>query len=169
MLSRFSHIRLCATLWTVVCQAPLSLYGILQARILEWAAMPSSRGSSRPRDRTWISYISCFGKRVLYHYCHLGSPPSQLISANNSRGRERGAFLADSTNHWFESVDLALDTALNQSHDQGDRLTRLAWPWLSKPQSCAHPWGVASMISTHTVYAESEERWFPKGKPRRCN
>jgi len=27
-----------------------SLYGILQARILEWAATPSSRGSSRPRD-----------------------------------------------------------------------------------------------------------------------
>ena len=29
---------------------------ILQARILEWAAMPSSRGSSRPRDGTHISY-----------------------------------------------------------------------------------------------------------------
>ena len=51
-------------------------------------------------------------------------PPSQLISANNSRGRERGTFLADSTNHWFESVELALGTALNQSHDQGDRLAR---------------------------------------------
>ena len=29
--------------------------GILQARIREWVAMPSSRGSSRPRDRTYIS------------------------------------------------------------------------------------------------------------------
>ena len=27
-----------------------SVHGILQARILEWAAIPSSRGSSRPRD-----------------------------------------------------------------------------------------------------------------------
>jgi len=33
------------TPWTVACQAPLSTV-ILQARILEWAAMPSSRGSS---------------------------------------------------------------------------------------------------------------------------
>ena len=43
-LSRFSHVKLFATLWTVVCQAPLSM-GILQARILEWVAMPSSRVS----------------------------------------------------------------------------------------------------------------------------
>ena len=42
----------CPTLvnpWTVAFQAPLSM-GILQARILEWVAMPSSRGSSQPRD-----------------------------------------------------------------------------------------------------------------------
>ena len=36
-----------------------SVYGILQARILEWVAMPYSRGSSWPRDRTSISCISC--------------------------------------------------------------------------------------------------------------
>ena len=36
-----------------------SVYGILQARILEWVAMPSSRGSSWPRDRISISCISC--------------------------------------------------------------------------------------------------------------
>ena len=32
--------------------------GILQARILEWVAMSSSRGSSPPRDRTQVSYIA---------------------------------------------------------------------------------------------------------------
>ena len=35
--------------WTLAYQAPLSM-GILQARILEWVAMPSSRGSFQPRD-----------------------------------------------------------------------------------------------------------------------
>ena len=44
-----------------------SVHGILQARILEWDAMPSSRGSSPPRDRTCISYVSCIGKQVLHH------------------------------------------------------------------------------------------------------
>ena len=36
-----------------------SVYGILSARILEWAAMPSSRGSSWPRDQTHTSCSSC--------------------------------------------------------------------------------------------------------------
>ena len=36
-----------------------SVPGILQARILEWVAMPSSRGSSRLRDGTRVSYVSC--------------------------------------------------------------------------------------------------------------
>ena len=42
---------------TVALQAPLSV-GILQARILKWVAMPSSRGSSQPRDQTQISHLA---------------------------------------------------------------------------------------------------------------
>ena len=43
-----------------------SVQAILQARILEWVAMPSSRGSSWPRDRSHVSYMSCISKHVLY-------------------------------------------------------------------------------------------------------
>ena len=35
-----------------------SAHEILQARILEWVAMPFSRGSSQFRDQTWVSYIA---------------------------------------------------------------------------------------------------------------
>ena len=50
------------------CSPPgSSVHGILQTRILEWVAMTSSRGSSWPRDRTCISYVSCIGRQVLYH------------------------------------------------------------------------------------------------------
>ena len=66
VISHFSRVRLFATLWTVAHQAPLSM-GMLQARILEWVAMLSSRGSSQPRYRTHASYVSCTGRRVLYH------------------------------------------------------------------------------------------------------
>ena len=62
--------RLFATPWTAAHQAPLSM-GILQARILAWVAVPFSRGSSRPRDRTGVSSVSCIGRWVLYHYHHL--------------------------------------------------------------------------------------------------
>ena len=51
-----SVTRLCPNPCTVACQAPLSM-GILQARILEWVAMPSSRGPSHLRDQTQVSAL----------------------------------------------------------------------------------------------------------------
>ena len=40
------------------CGLPgFSIHGILQARILEWVTISFSRGSSRPKDRTWVSRI----------------------------------------------------------------------------------------------------------------
>ena len=41
----------------VAHQAPLSM-GILQARILEWVSMPSSRGSSQPSNGTQVSCVA---------------------------------------------------------------------------------------------------------------
>ena len=52
-----SHIRLFGTPRTVGRQAPLFMR-ISQARILEWVAMPSSRGSSQPRDGNEVSRIA---------------------------------------------------------------------------------------------------------------
>ena len=51
------------------CSPPgSSVRGIFQTRILEWVAMPSSRGSSRSRDGTGVSCVSCIGRRSLYHH-----------------------------------------------------------------------------------------------------
>ena len=55
--------RLLATPWTVTHHVPLSMV-FLKARILEWVAISSSRGSSQPKDQT---RISCIGRRILYH------------------------------------------------------------------------------------------------------
>ena len=71
------------TLWD--CSPPgSSVHGILQSRILEWVAMPPSRGSSWLGDRNRSSCISCIVKQVIYHWHHLGSPhrlsvPLQLL------------------------------------------------------------------------------------------
>jgi len=41
------------------CSPPgFSVHGILQARILEWVAIPFSRGTSQPRDQTLVSCIA---------------------------------------------------------------------------------------------------------------
>ena len=81
VLNHFSCIQLCVTLRTVVHQAPLSMsvwvkvtqlhptlrphglpgssvHGILQARMLQWAAIPISRGSFWPRDQTQVCCIA---------------------------------------------------------------------------------------------------------------
>ena len=44
------------------CSLPGSIHEIFQARILEWVAISFSRGSSRPRNRNWVSRIAgrCF-------------------------------------------------------------------------------------------------------------
>ena len=53
MLSCFNHVQLFVTPWTIARQAPL-VHGILQARLLEWVAIPCSSICSRPRDRTCV-------------------------------------------------------------------------------------------------------------------
>ena len=62
VLTCFIRVQLCDL---VACHPPGS--SCLQARILEWVAMLSSRESSRLRDQTHVSSISCTGRRVLHH------------------------------------------------------------------------------------------------------
>ena len=51
------------------CSLPgSSVHGILQARILEWVAIPFSKVSSQPRDQSWVS---CMTDRFL--------PPDPII------------------------------------------------------------------------------------------
>ena len=71
----FSHVRL----FGAARQAPLSV-GILQARILEWVALPSSRGSSQRRNRTQVSHTA--GRFFFYYLSHQGSPKHQMAVEN---------------------------------------------------------------------------------------
>ena len=56
-----------------LCLTPLqlpdsSVHGISEARIQKWIAISFSRGSSQPKDRTHVSYSSCIGREILYHW-----------------------------------------------------------------------------------------------------
>ena len=53
-------LQLCPTLCDLMdCSLPgSSVHGIFQARVLEWVAISFSTGSSRLRDRTWVSHIA---------------------------------------------------------------------------------------------------------------
>ena len=73
------HAQSCPTLCDPMdCSPPgSSVHGIFQARILEWVAMPFSRGLSQHRDQTRVSRIA---RQILYHLSYLGSP---LVQENN--------------------------------------------------------------------------------------
>ena len=78
------------TPWTIACQASLSM-GILQVRMLEWVAMPFSRGSSQPRDQTQVSRIA---GRIL-----LSEPPGKSVNTGmGSLSLHRWIFLTQELN-----------------------------------------------------------------------
>ena len=67
VLAKLPHS--CLTYWDPMdCNLPSSsILGIFQARILDWVAMPFSRGSSQPRDWSCISCVSCLDRWAHYH------------------------------------------------------------------------------------------------------
>ena len=64
----------CSLLGSIVC-------AVSQLRILEWVAISSSRGSASPRNRTWVSQVSCIGKWILYHWATWGAQNSAAAAA----------------------------------------------------------------------------------------
>ena len=50
--------------------------GLSQARILEWAVISSSRGSSQPKDWT---HVSCIGRQILYHWATTEALTSTIL------------------------------------------------------------------------------------------
>ena len=71
-VSPYSHFVFFATLWTVTRRAPL-FCGVFPGKNTGMGCHALLRGSSRPRDWTHVSYISCIGRWALYQY-HVLSP-----------------------------------------------------------------------------------------------
>ena len=74
------HAQSCPTLCdpTDCSPAGSTVHGIVLARILEWAAISSSRGSSPPRDQTCISFFSCVAGRFFTSQS-LGKPRFSVV------------------------------------------------------------------------------------------
>ena len=72
--------RLCLAFWDPMGRSPpgSSVHGILQARTLEWVAMPSSRGSSQLKDRTWDF---CIAGGLFTIYTTREAPQNALLNS----------------------------------------------------------------------------------------
>ena len=146
VLSCFSRVQLFATPWTVAHQTPV--HGILQARILEWVALPSSRGSSQLKDWNCISYVSCIGRWVLYHYRPLGSARSCRCCGKVCLAR---------------SASSALHTQVSCWCSDGGRGLANAWLISTGPlpqrQRRPGPWGICSILS-FSIFP-TKDSWNP--------
>ena len=58
LLRKWVKVKVTQSCLTLCNPMDYKVHGILQARILEWVAIPFSRGSSQPRDRTQVSRIA---------------------------------------------------------------------------------------------------------------
>ena len=98
------------------CSPPgSSVHGIFQARRLECVAISSSRGSSWPRDRTSISWVSCIGRWVLYHQGHLGSawrPRSLKLYHKQEAGDTMREGVCPQEGHHTESCSVSTKACL---------------------------------------------------------
>ena len=87
VLRRFSHVRLFRR--PMDCSPPgFSIHGISQARILEWVTMPSSRGLSWPKKRTWVSWVA--GR--FFTHCITWEAPVKQLYPNKKLKKEAGLF-----------------------------------------------------------------------------
>ena len=99
--------------WTICdpvdCSPPgSSVQGIFQARILEWVAISSSKGSSWIRDRTYVSFLLYLGRWIFYHWATwkaLSSLSWMERIEQGRRGKESNWFLSPmctQSPHWWE-------------------------------------------------------------------
>ena len=106
------------------CSLPgSSVHGILQARILQWVTMPSSRGSCGPRNRIQVSYVSCIGREFFITGKLLQSCPTLCNPIDGSPpGSPVPGILQARTLEWL---------AISFSN---------AWKWKVKVKSLSRVW-----------------------------
>ena len=109
------------------CSSPgSSVHGILQARILEWAVVSYSTGSSQPRDLTHLSYVSCIGSWALYHECHLIGQPVRLSPAI------RDCHCRSYNNNLFSSIT---DGWTDHKNESVKKVYSVVMPSIVRPES----------------------------------
>ena len=117
------------------CRPPgSSVHGIFQARILEWVAMPSSRGSSRPRDWTPVSWVSC--RQNLYHQHHLNFPEmgkKPHAETGKHRHRTERCWKYEGQTHTCSHTTPPL-THADAPHVRAHTISELRWQACSDPR-----------------------------------
>ena len=148
VLSHFSCVQLFAILWIVAHQSPLSMEFSRQE--LEWFAISCSRGSSRPRGRTHVSYVSCITSGLFTCRAILGLPSGsdgkesacnagdQVWSLGQEDPLKKGMATHTPRNTPYSCLENSMDKGANQSWHLSItilRSSRTDLAWISKMQA----------------------------------
>ena len=109
VLCVYSATQLCPSLYDPMdCSPPGSSgHGISQVRLLEWVAISSPRGSSRPRDQTCVSCVSCTA--------------GGLFTADSLRLHKFTDKLKPKEPETQKRVSFTIGKTLRNSHAEGER------------------------------------------------
>ena len=155
--------------WIVAHQAPLSM-GILQARILEWVAIPSSRGSSQPRNWTQVSciaggFFTIYATRKAMNHYWL-KPLCFGMVWDRARTSQVTLVVKNLPSNAGDVRDTGSIPGLGRSPAQGhDNPLQCSWwriPWTEKPgglesivwQRIGHDWSCACTLHARTHLTE---------------
>ena len=140
----------CLTLWDPVDRSPpgSSVHGILQARILEWVAMPSFRGSSQPRNPTRVS-------RITGRFFTMWAPRKPLIDQRYSPVLGRPSFIISPqiTLVWLMS-HLASFSRWTNLHSESANLSACHMT------HCVHAIEFKLFINTKSLLPEANTWWY---------
>ena len=130
-----------------------SVHGILRAGILEWVAISFSRGSSWPRDRTWISSVT--GR-----FCTVWSTREALVKSKHKIWASQVALVVKNTPAYSEDIrDGSLISGLGKSpgggHGNPPQYSHLEDPmgrgaWWAAVHRVTKSWTRLKQLSTHT-------------------
>ena len=117
------------------CSLPGSfVHRTFQAQILEWVAISSSRGSSQPKDRTYVSCLSCTAGRFSTHWT---IRLSHCLLTNKHK-----VFIC-------KSIDISLELFYQKTCDMPSYIPQLKCP---KIISLERFWSVLSFISPRSLF-----------------
>ena len=136
------------------CSLPgSSVHGILQAGILEWVAMPFSRGSSQPRNRTQVSYIV----GIFFTNCPFPKTGKSIISSYHIFVHKRADFCARRKLGPSESQELVMDREASCAAVHGIAKSQT---WLSNWTELNWKLGCSPFVySHHHSWTEPRNSW----------
>ena len=156
-------LQLCMTLCDPVDYSPLrsSVHGMLQARILEWVAMPSSRESSRPRDWTHVSLCLLHWPTGSLELVPPGKPTATILQLKKRESKsgvwgEKGMEEICSRS---PNTILRVDIKLTSS-----QITPCLWPF----HYSLVPMGQSSLFFFFCCTVQHVEYQFPKHRSNPC-